>query len=92
MANLNQIVQLRTQAGQPSGHGDLVVTPISRVLVIRFLFWAFVWNRPVAVQVESPSGIERIPIRDTTLWVQVMLLAWSWLATMFVLARRRGRR
>lgn len=92
MANLNQIVQLRTQLGQPTSHEDLVVTPISRALVIRFLFWAFVWNRPVAVQVESPSGIERIPIRDGTLLVQVTLLACSWLATLYVLERQRGRR
>jgi hypothetical protein len=92
MAHLSQIVQLRTQQGPPTVRGDLVVTPISRALVVRFLFWTFIWNRPVAVQVKSPSGIKRIPIRDSTLLVQVALLAASWLATLYVLMRQRGRR
>jgi hypothetical protein len=62
---------------------EIRATPQSQALSIRWPNGGFVWNRPVAIQVEQDGKIERIPIVDVTRLVQVVL--WG-LSAMFVLS------
>jgi hypothetical protein len=57
--------------------GDTTVTPQTRVLTVRLPFGGFVWNRPVAVQVERDGRIERIPIVDFTRLAQLATLGFG---------------
>jgi len=52
---------------------------------------ALVWNRPVGVRVEDPSGARWLRITDPTRRIQLGLLA-AGLAAAFVVGRGRTRR
>jgi hypothetical protein len=82
--------QWHNGSGRAVTAGDVTVTPQSQALVIRWPNGGLVWNRPVAVVVESPGQTRRIPIRDITRIVQISLFAISvasWIG--FLLLRRR---
>ena len=81
MSRFREMVQWQTSSGKPVTAGDLIVTPQSRVLVVRSPYGGWVWNRPVAVQVEQanrPSASPaRIPIVDVTRLAQLGFLGLS---------------
>jgi hypothetical protein len=70
-------IQWQSNSGQPVTAGEITVTPQSQALIFRWSNGGFVWNRPVAVVVERPGQIQRIPVLDITRIVQWSLLATS---------------
>ena len=68
-----------TQEGKPLQVGDQTITVISRALRI-LPHWGFggvVWNRPVAVKIQTASGVEHIlPVVDETRRRQLIILAF----------------
>jgi len=69
-----------TQEGKPLQVGDQTITVISRALRI-LPHWGFggvVWNRPVAVKIQTASGVEHIlPVVDETRRRQLIILAFG---------------
>ena len=84
MERLRQYIQWQTLSGEPIIAGDVVVTPESQALIVRFPSGGFVWNRPVALRVEDASGVSRIPVPDITRYVQWSLFAVSAILTFAV--------
>jgi len=86
-------LQWQTIDGDPITVGNVIVTPQSQALTIRWPFGGFVWNRPVAVLVERNGRRTRIPIRDTTRLVQLGFLGFSLacMAMAFISSSRQRR-
>ena len=96
MSRFREMFQWQTISGKPVTAGDLTVTPQSRVLVVRSPYGGWVWNRPVAVQVEGgnapDAGPVRIPIVDVTRLAQLGLLGLGLIflmMTLFLLIQQR---
>lgn len=96
MSRFREMVQWQTISGKPVTAGDLTVTPQSQVLVVRSPYGGWVWNRPVAVQVEGgnapDAGLARIPIVDVTRLAQLGFLGLSLIfsiMTLFLLIQQR---
>ena len=75
------------------------LTPITRSLRITVgpgilpAAWVFTWMRPVAVEVEDPAGLRRLPIPDLLRRMLVgMWAAASISALVYVLSRARHSR
>ena len=96
MSRFREMIQWETIAGKPVTAGDFTVTPQAWALIIRGPYGGWVWNRPVAVQVE-PAGrpgasAGRIPIVDVTRLAQVGLWGLSLIfsmMTLFLLIQQR---
>lgn len=88
MASIGQFFQWQTMSGEPIKVGETTITPQSRVLVFRFPYGGFVWNRPTAVLVERAGQSERIAIVDRT---RIALVALSVLGFIFSLILRQFR-
>lgn len=71
---INDVVQLRTRAGNPVRVGDVTVTPQSQALIVRWSGGGFVWNRPVGLVVERDGRGDRLSVLDVTRLIQVGLL------------------
>ena len=84
MKRLERYVQWRKFVGEPITIDDLTVTPESQALIVSLPFGGFVWNRPVAVQLEDASGVRSIPVPDVTRYAQWSLFAASALMAIFV--------
>jgi hypothetical protein len=91
MERLKRYIQWRRFSGTPIVTGDVVVTPESRALIVRFPYGGFVWNRPVSVLVEDARGVRRIPVPDVTRYAQWSLLAISAILplSMWLLSRKK---
>ena len=87
----------RLQAGAPVAHHDRTLIPMTRSFLLRLPgdFGGLVWNRPVGVRVQDPSGARWLRITDPTRRIQVGILA-AGVATAFLVGslakRRRPRR
>ena len=71
-------IERESRAGSALQVGKYQITPLTRVLTIRFPghTGGLIWNRPKAVIVRTPEGTEKIlPVRDVT-----RLIIWSMLA------------
>lgn len=79
---LNDIFQFETVDGESKAIDDLIITPQSQALSVRWTHGGFVWNRPLAVLVERAGETERIPIIDVTRVAQLTLYG---LAILFVM-------
>jgi len=75
MAKIGGFFRSRTMSGEAWTVGDRTITPHSRAVSIRLPFGGFVWNRPVAIVVESAGRTERVPIVDLTRVITVVLSA-----------------
>ena len=96
MSRFREMVQWQTISGKPVTAGDLTVTPQSWALIVHGPYGGWVWNRPVAVQVEHANqpgaGATRIPIVDVTRLAQFGLLGLSLIfsiITLFLLIQQR---
>ena len=89
MKALNKHLTYATSTGQQVQHGDVVVTPVSRVLTLKLPHYVFIWNRPVAILVEDGDTSTRMPIVDVTLLAQLALLAIG--VTLAILTALLGR-
>jgi len=74
MGERQKFFQLQTHTGEAVTVGDTSITPQSQALTLRWPNGGFVWNRPLAILVESDGDTERIPIVDVTLVAQAALL------------------
>ena len=66
MGQIGNWLQWESLMGRPVVGGGRTVTPVSQTVNVRFPSGGWVWNRPVAVLVESEEGTERLPIVDAT--------------------------
>ena len=92
MGALSRYVQYTTSSGRPIAYGNVVATPISRVLSIKLPYWCFVWNRPVALRIEEGESIRTLPIVDVTLMVQIGLFSLSLASAFIALVARRAKK
>ncbi|MGQ9554884.1 MAG: hypothetical protein ACUVWR_12310 [Anaerolineae bacterium] len=69
-------IRIETKAGEPIVAGDATVTPLARSLILRLpgKLGGLVWNRPIAVRVQTGHGEKRtLPIPDVTRQAQLRL-------------------
>lgn len=70
MRRVKNFFQWQKISGQPINMNDLVLTPQSRSLIVRFPWGTFIWHRPTAVLVERAEQREHLPIIDLTRIIQ----------------------
>jgi len=73
MAEQKDRFKWQTVSGEPVTVGDVVATPQSQALTVRWSRGGWVWNRPSALLVERGEERERIPIMDVTRVAQLGL-------------------
>ncbi len=71
MRRFNDLFQWQTVSGQSVVVHGHILTPQSQMLLIRFPWCAWVWNRPTAMLVERNGQVERLPIVDLTRSIQL---------------------
>jgi hypothetical protein len=95
MRRFNDLVQWHKASGQSVVVHDLTLTPQSQVLIVRFPWGAWVWQRPTSIQVEQNGRVEQLPIVDLTRLIQLGLVGLGVVIitiTGFVqFARRKGK-
>lgn len=74
MTRLKEMVQLGTHSGETVTAGGVRVTPQSQALTVSWPGGGWVWNRPVALEVEQDGEVQRVPIVDVTRWSQLVLV------------------
>jgi hypothetical protein len=70
-------VRWETATGEPVTVGNATVTTESQALVVRWPRGGWVWNRPLAITIETDGETRRVPIVDVTRMAQVVLWAAS---------------
>ncbi len=70
--NKTKIFKWQTNSGTAVHINNTTLTPQSQSLTLRHPWGGFVWNRPVAVQVERDGEMERVPIIDVTRMVLLL--------------------
>lgn len=89
MNKKKDMLQIMSVRGASIENDGAVVTPLSKALVVSLPIGGFVWNRPVAIEVEKEQNFERIPIIDVTLLAQLGIVALGiFLTTVFWLVSR----
>lgn len=63
---LKDLIQWELKSGTPRQVNDWTITPLSRVLIIRFPFGGFVWNWPISVVAKQNGRITQHTITDPT--------------------------
>jgi hypothetical protein len=87
--NGDRLLSWEKVEGEPfSAHG-YTVTPQAQALHIRLPFGGIVWNRPVAVVVDSDTGQQRIQIVDVTRVAQIALFAIALVASIASLLMKK---
>ena len=85
------------RSGTPVVHQGRTLVPVTRSFLLRLpgQQGGLVWNRPVGVRVQEPSGARWLRVTDPTRRIQVGILA-AGVATAFLVGsiakRRRPRR
>ena len=81
-------VEVETRAGDPISVGDSKIIPLAKVAQLKIPGWfgGVIWNRPVAVVVQTDDDEEQVvPVRDITRVAQlaifgsglfIVLMAW----------------
>ena len=85
MDKIKRFVQFRTSSGETVKKGDVTVTPISQALIVNFPYGGFVWNRPLAIEVDDGETTKRIPILDVTRIVQLSLIGFGFIFVILTL-------
>lgn len=91
------MVGSRIQAGAPVAHQGRTLVPVTRSFLLRLpgKHGGLVWNRPVGVRIQEPTGARWLRVTDPTRKIQVGILA-AGVATAFLVGsiakRRRPRR
>lgn len=73
--------------GEPIQRQEIKLIPQSEAIGMDFPFGRLVWNRPVAILVETLDGAKRIPIVDITrmisllLWSLTVAFSFIWITT-----------
>jgi hypothetical protein len=91
------VVRISEVRYKPITTYDREITPIDRVFQVRWPGGAFLWRRPVAVEIHQGDAVRRLSIQDVTrratisirlAGVAIVVLAASWLR--LKKARRRS--
>ena len=85
-------MRFETKRAEPIAHGGRLLVPVGRswTLPLPGRRAAFVWNRPLGVEVQGPTETVFLPVPDRTRRVQWALLAAGF--AVFLLSRFfRGR-
>jgi hypothetical protein len=84
----DMFVEVETRAGDPIAVGDSKIVPLAKVAQLKIPGWfgGVIWNRPVAVVIQTEDDKEQVvPVRDVTREAQlaiigsglfVILMAW----------------
>lgn len=67
------LVQRQKVSGRSLSVNDFTLTPQSRVLIVRFPWSAFIWQRPTAMLIERNGQVKHLPIVDLTRSIQLGL-------------------
>ena len=88
MKQLDQPFTYIETAQAPLQIGEYTIRPVARAAAIHWPNGGFIWNRPVALEVQQGDQTERFPIPDITRWGQIgamivgagvaFLLWWLW--------------
>jgi hypothetical protein len=84
-------ISLENQEGQPIKVGETLITPISQNLRLTFPNFSggVIWNRPVAVRVQTADGGEQqIPVQDVTRLAIIGIFGFSLLIALLSLTRK----
>ena len=85
-------LQMIKTRGVPIGISGRQITPVARVISMRWPGGGFTWNRPVAIEVRQGGTVRRLPIHDMTTRVTLTIvlsgLALSALIARFFVKRR----
>jgi hypothetical protein len=60
--------------GEPITTWSKQITPIGRVFQFNWPNGAFVWQRPVAIEVRQGDTVQHLPIRDHTLRATILII------------------
>ncbi len=83
--------KLENQEGSPVKVGENLITPISQnfTLTIPGFSGGLIWNRPVAVRVQTADGHEqKLPVPDVTRLILLGILGFSALVALLSLWRK----
>ena len=90
MNKMKDMLQIKSVRGNRIETQGVVVTPLSKAIVVNLPMGGFVWNRPVGIEVERDQNIEQIPIIDVTLLAQLGIVAFGiFITTAFWLISRK---
>ena len=70
---LKDVFEWKTVAGKRVTTHDIIITPQSQALIVRWPGGAFVWQRPTALLVEQHGQVKRYRIIDITRILQLGL-------------------
>lgn len=89
--HFKDLVRWQTVTGQSLNVNGFTLTPQSQVLIIRFPWSAFLWQRPTALLIEGNGQRKRLPLVDLTRLIHLGL--WS-LGVLILIVRfvQRSRR
>lgn len=82
------LINVETKAGKVIQAGDATITPFANSIQIRlpFVQGGLVWNRPVAVAVQTARGQEYIlPVQDVTRQILFALIGASLVSSVLLL-------
>lgn len=90
------IINFETKAGKEIQVGDHTIIPFANSLRVNipFIKGGLIWNRPVAVAVQTPEKQEyMLPIQDVTRQIIFALVGASFVSTaLFLLFSRKTRK
>jgi LPXTG-motif cell wall-anchored protein len=93
------LINVETKAGKPIQIGEATITPFANAMQVKlpFIQGGLVWNRPVAVAVQTAQGQEYIlPIQDVTRQILFALMGASLIGGVLLLffsrKSRKGKR
>ena len=73
MIRFKELFQWQRVSGQSQVVNDLMLTPQSQVLIVRFPRCVWVWHRPTTIPVERNGEVEQLPVVDLTRSIQLGL-------------------
>jgi hypothetical protein len=74
MAQAQKLFHRQTNSVDAITVGAVTITPQSQVLIARWPFGSWIWNRPVSVIIQRGEQSQTIPIIDLTRLIQLSLL------------------
>jgi len=94
--SVSDYFRVETRSGSPLQASGWTITPLTRVVTVRFPFWngGLIWNRPIELQVQAADEpVQRLYVPDITRQIQWTLLGGSLLFSFLfwlVFRQRRG--
>ncbi len=83
-----KILHIDTRTGEPVLAGETTITPVSQSVRLQLpgVPGGFIWNRPLAVRVQTGSGpAQTLPVRDVTRLAQLLVVGLGLLGGLFTL-------